>query len=130
MKRSRKSRQEIKNKKTIVKKTVAQMQKIALPDANKRPSTSNNCSMQENSVRRSTVTMPQRVLIKGEKDFAVYIRQRRKMLKIGQVDLAKYSRVSQHGISNIETGKETFRMSTLFRLQQFLGFRIILELED
>lgn len=58
--------------------------------------------------------------------------QRRKELGISQAELAQLSNLSVNGISKLESnkGEREVKLSTLFKLGQFLGFKLSLELEE
>ena len=58
--------------------------------------------------------------------------KRRKDLGISQPDLAKLCDLSINGISKFESnaGDREIKLSTLFKLNQVLGFKLVLELED
>ena len=74
--------------------------------------------------------MPRQITIANESDWSKFIRDRRKILKLGQKRLGDFANLSQHAISNLENGRiKTMKMNTLFKLQRYLGFKIILELE-
>ena len=58
--------------------------------------------------------------------------KRRKELGISQAELAQLSNLSVNGISKLESnkGEREVKLSTLFKLGQFLGFKLSLELEE
>jgi transcriptional regulator with XRE-family HTH domain len=57
--------------------------------------------------------------------------ERRKALGISQAELAQLCDLSANGISKLESsgGEREVKLSTLFKLSQFLGFSIQLEFE-
>lgn len=57
--------------------------------------------------------------------------ERRKALGISQAELAQLCDLSVNGISKLESGggAREVKLSTLFKLSQFLGFSIQLEFE-
>ena len=55
------------------------------------------------------------------------LRERRRELGVSQVDLARLSGLSLHGLSNIETGKGNPTMETLLKVLQVLGLEILLK---
>ncbi len=58
--------------------------------------------------------------------------ERRKELNISQGDLAQLCNLSVNGISKFESnhGEREVKLSTLFKLSKFLGFKIQLEFEE
>ncbi|MBC7659557.1 MAG: helix-turn-helix transcriptional regulator [Chitinophagaceae bacterium] len=58
------------------------------------------------------------------------IKRRRKQLGLSQKDLAAYCKIAKNGMTKIETAQSDVRVSTLFKLSAFLGFKLSLELED
>ncbi len=58
--------------------------------------------------------------------------ERRKELNISQGDLAQLCNLSVNGISKLESnlGEREVKLSTLFKLSKFLGFKIQLEFEE
>lgn len=57
---------------------------------------------------------------------------RRRELGVSQTELAQLSDLSVNGISKFESnrGEREVKLSTLFKLGQFLGFKIQLEFEE
>ena len=57
---------------------------------------------------------------------------RRKELGISQSELAKLCDLSVNGISKFESnaGEREVKLSTLFKISQFLGFKLSLEFEE
>lgn len=57
---------------------------------------------------------------------------RRKKLEISQTELAQLCNLSTNGISKFESngGEREIKLSTLLKLGQVLGFKIVLEFED
>ncbi|MBN1969141.1 MAG: helix-turn-helix transcriptional regulator [Candidatus Delongbacteria bacterium] len=58
------------------------------------------------------------------------IRERRKILGINQKDLSEISGVTQHSISNIETGIGNPTLETLTKLCHVLGLKLNIEIRD
>ncbi len=58
------------------------------------------------------------------------IKRRRKQLGLSQKDLAAYCKIAKNVLTNIESAQSDVRVSTLFKLSAFLGFKLSLELED
>ena len=58
------------------------------------------------------------------------LKQTRRSKGITQLDLADFSGLSNHGISKIELGSSDPRLSTLLRLTELLGLRIIIESDE
>jgi transcriptional regulator with XRE-family HTH domain len=58
--------------------------------------------------------------------------KRRKELGISQTELAKLCNLSVNGISKFESnhGDREVKLSTLFKLSHFLGFKLALEIEE
>jgi transcriptional regulator with XRE-family HTH domain len=58
--------------------------------------------------------------------------ERRKELGISQSELAKLCDLSANGISKFESnpGEREVKLSTLFKIGQVLGFKIVLEFEE
>jgi predicted transcriptional regulator len=68
--------------------------------------------------------------IKNEKDMALALKNRRKELHITQKDLARVCNLSHNGISRIEVVDSDIKLSTLLKMGKFLGFKVILEMDD
>ncbi len=58
--------------------------------------------------------------------------KRRKELGISQSELAKLCDLSVNGISKFESnaGEREVKLSTLFKISQFLGFKLSIEFEE
>ena len=69
-------------------------------------------------------------VIQDEKDIAKALKERRKELEITQKDLARICDLSHNGISRIEVADSDIKLSTLLKMSKFLGFKIILEMEE
>ena len=68
--------------------------------------------------------------ITGEAQLGSLLKSRRQELKITQKQLAEFCDLSHNGISQIELGEKSARLSTLLKLGKMLGFKIVLELEE
>ncbi len=68
--------------------------------------------------------------IKNEAELGKVLKNRRKALKITQKKLADYCDLSHNGISQIEIGEKSVRLSTLLKLGKILGFKLVLKMED
>ncbi len=68
--------------------------------------------------------------IETSKDVATVLKARRKELGISQKELAQLCDLSHNGISRIEVDDSDVQLSTLLKLSQFLGFKIIFEMEE
>jgi transcriptional regulator with XRE-family HTH domain len=66
----------------------------------------------------------------NKSELSKYLKQRRKLLGITQIDLAKYCNLSREGIQKIESGKTDLHISTLVKISKFLGFKITIETEE
>lgn len=69
-------------------------------------------------------------IIQDEKDVAKALKERRKELNITQKDLARVCDLSHNGISRIEVADSDIKLSTLLKMSKFLGFKIVLEMEE
>jgi predicted transcriptional regulator len=69
-------------------------------------------------------------IIQDEKDVAKALKERRKELEITQKDLARVCDLSHNGISRIEVADSDIKLSTLLKMGKFLGFKIILEMDE
>lgn len=58
------------------------------------------------------------------------LKLRRKELKITQKELAKFTNLSNTGISRIELAQNDVQFETLLKLTGFLGLNITIEIED
>lgn len=69
--------------------------------------------------------------VEDMKDLIEKIKTRRKELGISQADLAKLCDLSVNGISKFESnsGEREVKLSTLFKLSEVLGFKLVLEFE-
>jgi predicted transcriptional regulator len=69
-------------------------------------------------------------VIQNDKDMAEALKTRRTDLEITQKDLARVCDLSHNGISRIEVADSDIKLSTLLKMSKFLGFKIILEMEE
>lgn len=69
-------------------------------------------------------------IIKNEKDLAEALKERRKELGITQKDLARVCDLSHNGISRIEVADSDIKLSTLLKMGKFLGFKVVLEMDE
>lgn len=71
-------------------------------------------------------------IIKNKEQLIQLLIKRRKELGISQLKLAKLCNLSVNGISKLEShvGEREVKISTLFKLGQVLGFKIIMEFEE
>mgnify|MGYP000577888928 CR=1 FL=1 len=65
-------------------------------------------------------------------ELVTLITERRKELGISQTELAKLCDLSVNGISKFESnaGDRELKLSTLFKINQTLGFKLLIELEE
>ncbi len=65
-------------------------------------------------------------------ELVTLITERRKELGISQTELAKLCDLSVNGISKFESnaGDRELKLSTLFKIRQTLGFKLLIELEE
>jgi len=70
--------------------------------------------------------------IENTEELVKILVERRKELSISQGDLAQLCNLSVNGISKFESnhGDREVKLSTLFKLSKFLGFKIQLEFEE
>ncbi len=68
--------------------------------------------------------------ISSEAELGKVLKRRRQELKITQKELADYCDLSHNGISQIEIGEKSVRLSTLVKLGKILGFKILLQMEE
>jgi len=70
--------------------------------------------------------------IESIEELVTQLAHRRKELGISQAELANLSDLSVNGISKFESnkGEREVKLSTVFKLSQFLGFKIKLEFEQ
>lgn len=68
--------------------------------------------------------------INNEHDIASAVKKRRKELGITQKRLADFCDLSHNGISRIEVADSDVKLSTLLKMSKFLGFKIVLEIEE
>ena len=68
--------------------------------------------------------------ISSEAELGKVLKRRRQELKITQKELADYCDLSHNGISHIEIGEKSVRLSTLVKLGKILGFKILLQMEE
>lgn len=69
-------------------------------------------------------------MINNEHELAEALKERRKELGVTQKDLARVCDLSHNGISRIEVADSDIKLSTLLKMGKFLGFKIILEMDD
>jgi predicted transcriptional regulator len=69
-------------------------------------------------------------IIHDEKELAVALKDRRKELDITQKDLARVCDLSHNGISRIEVADSDIKLSTLLKMGKFLGFKVVLEMDE
>jgi transcriptional regulator with XRE-family HTH domain len=62
-------------------------------------------------------------------DLATFIKERRKQLKLSQIDLAELSEVSVRQLSDIETEKSSPTIETLSKICETLGLSIELKVK-
>lgn len=74
--------------------------------------------------------MGNRAAIVDQKEMAKILKNRRLELNITQKQLAEFCNLSHNGISRIELGDSDVQLSTLLKMSKFLGFKIILEMEE
>lgn len=68
-------------------------------------------------------------IINDEADLGNILKKRRKELGLTQKQLADYCNLSHNGISRIELGDKSVRLSTLLKLSKILGFKVTLQME-
>ncbi|MBI4404731.1 MAG: helix-turn-helix transcriptional regulator [Deltaproteobacteria bacterium] len=69
-------------------------------------------------------------IIKSETELGKVLKNRRNELQITQKQLADFCDLSHNGISQIEMGEKSIRLSTLLKLGKMLGFKIVIKMED
>lgn len=69
-------------------------------------------------------------IIRNETELAKAIKERRKELEITQKDLARVCDLSHNGISRIEVADSDIKLSTLLKMSKFLGFKVVLEMDE
>lgn len=69
-------------------------------------------------------------IISNETELAKAIKERRKELEITQKDLARVCDLSHNGISRIEVADSDIKLSTLLKMGKFLGFKVVLEMDE
>lgn len=69
-------------------------------------------------------------IIRSEDELGKVLKIRRNELEITQKELADYCDLSHNGISQIEVGEKSVRLSTLLKLGKILGFKVVLKMED
>lgn len=71
-------------------------------------------------------------LLKNSDDLIKFLKVRRKELGLTQTELAKLCNLSLNGISKLENNKakREVRLSTLFKLSSFLGFKLAIKVEE
>lgn len=73
---------------------------------------------------------PMKKIIRNEVELAKAIKERRKELEITQKDLARVCDLSHNGISRIEVADSDIKLSTLLKMGKFLGFKVVLEMDE
>ena len=70
--------------------------------------------------------------INNTKELVEKLSERRKSLGISQPELAQLCNLSVNGISKLESsaGEREVKLSTLFKLREVLGFKLLLEFEE
>ncbi len=68
--------------------------------------------------------------VKSEAALGKILKSRRNELEITQKELADYCNLSHNGISQIEVGEKSLRLSTLLKLGKILGFKVVLKMEN
>jgi transcriptional regulator with XRE-family HTH domain len=68
--------------------------------------------------------------INSEAELGKVLKNRRKELEITQKELADYCNLSHNGISQIEVGEKSVRLSSLLKIAKILGFKIVLKMEN
>jgi len=65
-------------------------------------------------------------------ELVTLITERRKELDISQTEMAKLCNLSVNGISKFESnaGEREVKLSTLFKISQTLGFKLLIEFEE
>ncbi len=74
--------------------------------------------------------LPIKKIIHSEKELAEALKERRKELDITQKDLARVCDLSHNGISRIEVADSDIKLSTLLKMGKFLGFKVVLEMDE
>lgn len=69
-------------------------------------------------------------VIKSEVELAKALKERRKELDITQKELASVCDLSHNGISRIEVADSDIKLSSLLKMGKFLGFKIVLEMDE
>ncbi|MBF0299613.1 MAG: helix-turn-helix transcriptional regulator [Oligoflexia bacterium] len=71
-------------------------------------------------------------VIENTNQLATALAKRRKELGISQAELASLCDLSVNGISKFESnaGEREIKLSTLLKISQFLGFKLLLEFEE
>lgn len=69
-------------------------------------------------------------VIRSDEDLAKALKERRKELEITQKDLARVCDLSYNGISRIEVADSDIKLSTLLKIGKFLGFKVVLEMDN
>ena len=65
-----------------------------------------------------------------QKQIGKIIRERRKVMKMTQQELAKYCDLSHTGIGKIEMGKADIKITTLLKLCKILGLELTIQFKD
>lgn len=68
--------------------------------------------------------------IQNETELGNALKIRRNELALTQKQLADFCDLSHNGISQIELGEKSVRLSTLLKLGKMLGFKVVLKMED
>ncbi len=74
--------------------------------------------------------MTKNIKIESLMELGQLLKSRRKELGITQKQLAKFTNLSNTGISRIELAQNDVQFETLLKLTGFLGLKINIEIED
>jgi transcriptional regulator with XRE-family HTH domain len=69
-------------------------------------------------------------VVSDPKRLGEIIRERRKEMKITQIEVAKFCNLSHTGIGKIENGMSDVKFSTLIKLFKILGLKIQVKIEE
>ena len=71
-----------------------------------------------------------KIEIRNNKELGKILKQRRKILQITQKQLGDICDLSHNGISQIELGNSDIKLSTLLKMAQIAGIKVILDTGD
>lgn len=71
-----------------------------------------------------------RQIIENPEDITKLVKARREELGLSQKDLAQFCNLSHNGISKMESHKSEIKLTTLLKISQFLGIKLVLEMEE